>query len=100
MSSTAADARLRAENYKRALRFLEGLTDFTYADYVKCIKMAGIEMTESELREQWYMAERTIPGTQSLRQIQMEVFVKGINIFGEISQKLGKSSKKWWQFWK
>jgi lipoate synthase len=88
-SNIAMEARQRADNYRRALQFLEGLQNFTYADYTKSIKMAGIEMTESEMRQQWNMSEMTIPGTESLRQTQIEVLKEGVRVFGDIAQKLG-----------
>jgi len=86
--NVAEEAKQRAENYRKALRFLEGLQSFTYEDYVKSIKMAGIEMTELELRQQWDMACMTIPGTESLRQTQIEVLSEGIKVFEEVAKKL------------
>jgi lipoate synthase len=88
-SSVAKEARQRAENYKKALEFLERLQSFTYDDYVKSIKMAGIDMTESEMRQQWNTAEMTIPGPKILRQTQIEVLREGIRVFEEVANKLG-----------
>lgn len=110
-NSVGLEARQRAENYAKALRFLEGLKDFTYADYVKSIRIAGIDMTESEMQQQWKMSEMTIPGTEFLRQTQMDVFREGVRIFSEVAEKFGYTvsakttsnnnlKKKWWRFWK
>ena len=110
-SNIANEARQRVENYRKALAFLEGLQSFTYEDYVRSIRMAGIDMTESEMRQQWSMAKMTIPGTESLRQTQIDVLREGIRVFGEVAQKLGDNqsgdsespkviTKKWWQFWR
>ena len=73
--------------------------------------MAGIDMSESEMHQQWKMAEMTIPGPESLRQTQIEVLREGIRVFSEVAEKFGPSEctsitshdkqlKKWWQFWK
>ena len=88
-NNVAKEARQRAENYGKALRFLEGLQSLTYEDYTKSIRMAGIEMTESEVRQQWNMAKMTIPGTESLRQTQIEVLREGIQVFEEVAKELG-----------
>ena len=87
-SNVVREARQRAENYRKALRFLEGLKSFTYKDYVKAISMAGIDMAEAEMRQQWNMSEMTISGTESLRQTQIEVLREGIQVFEEVAQKL------------
>ena len=88
-SKAAKEAKRRAENYRKALRFLEGLQSFNYGDYVESIRTAGIEMTELELRQRWDMAGMTIPGTDSLRQTQIEVLREGIRVFEEVAKKLG-----------
>lgn len=102
----AMEARQKADNFKEALQFLESLQNFTYPDYVKVIEIAGIEMPESEMRQQWKMSEMTIPGVESLRKTQIEVLREGIKMFEEIAQKCndtkeeakGNSTKrKWWQ---
>ena len=91
-SSIAIEARQRVENYSKALRFLEDLQSFAYTDYVKAIKMAGIDMTESEMSQQCKMAELTISGTESLRLTQIDALKEGIRIFGEVAEKLGQSN--------
>jgi len=88
-SNVAKEARQRAENYRKALRFLEGLQSFTYEDYVKSIKIAGIEMAESEIRQLWQSTEMMIGGPESLRQVQIESLRKGIEVFDEVARKLG-----------
>jgi len=88
-SNVAKEARQRAENYRKALRFLEGLQSFTYEDYVKSIKIAGIEMAESETRQQWNMTQMMIGGAESLKQVQIESLRKGIEVFDEVARKLG-----------
>lgn len=83
------EAKQRAENYRKALDFLQGLQSFTYEDYTKSLRMAGIEMTETEMRQQWNMAKMTIPGTESLRQTQVEVLREGAQVSEEAAEKLG-----------
>jgi hypothetical protein len=88
-SNMAKEARRRADNYKQAIQFLEGLKSFTYEDYVKSIKMAGVAMTESETRQQWNMTEMMIGGPESLKQVQIESLSKGFQVFDEIARKFG-----------
>jgi hypothetical protein len=88
-SEAAKEARRRAENYKKALRFIEGLRSFTYEDLVKSMKIAGTEMTESETRQLWNSTEMMIGGPESLKQIQIESLRKGVEVFEEVADKLG-----------
>ena len=87
-SKVVKEAQKKIENYKKALKFLQGLKSFTYEDYVKAIRMAGVDMAESEMRQQWDMAKMTIYGTESLRQTQIEVLREGIQVFEEVVKKL------------
>ena len=84
--NVAKEAKQRAENYREALSFLQGLQSFTYEDYTKSLRIAGIEMTETEMRQQWNMAKMTIPGTESLRQTQVEVLREGVRVFEEVAK--------------
>ena len=88
-SNVAQEARRRADNYRKALQFLQGLRSFTYNDYTSSIKMAGIDMPESEMRSQWDMTKMMIGGPESLKQVQIESLRKGIEVFDEVARKLG-----------
>ncbi len=46
-------------------------------------------MTQTEMRQQWNMAKMTIPGTESLRQTQVEVLREGIRVFEEVAKGFG-----------
>jgi DNA-directed RNA polymerase subunit RPC12/RpoP len=72
------------DDYKRALAFLESRRRFAYQDYTTSIRMAGIKMTEAEMQQQWSLAKETIYGSESLRQIQMDVLREGISVFEHV----------------
>jgi len=88
MNNIVVEARQMTENYKKALAFLEGLHRWTYDDYIECIRIAGIKMTDSEMHQQWSIAQMTISGTEVLRQTQIEALREGIRVFSEVAQKL------------
>lgn len=81
-------ARERADNYKKALEYLNGLSKLTYDDFQKMIRMAGIEMSDSEMRQTWDMSKMTLTGTEGLRQTYREVLEQGIEVFGKIDREL------------
>jgi len=81
-------ARQRAENYRKALSYLNGLARLTYTDFVKVIRIAGIEMAESEIQQTWRMSEMTIPGAEGLRQIYRETLEQGIAVFEKVAREL------------
>jgi hypothetical protein len=103
-------------NYKRALAYLDGVTELTYERFKEAIRLAGNPVPETEIRQQWEMSKMTLQGPESLRQTYREVWEKGIQVFGEIARELprvresesrsSRSSRqntftrKWWQFWK
>ncbi|MEO0250394.1 MAG: hypothetical protein ABIN58_12895 [candidate division WOR-3 bacterium] len=109
-------ARELVENYKRALAYLNGVSELTYDNFRQAIHLAGNPVPESEIRQQWEMAKMTLQGTESLRQTYREVWEKGIEVFGQIVRELPRireqesrsprqsgqqtSTRKWWEFWK
>jgi len=88
-SNVVKEAKKRADNYRKAVSFLEGLKSFTYNDLIKSMKMAGTEMAESEIRQLWQSTEMMIGGPESLKQVQIESLRKGIEVFDEVARKLG-----------
>ncbi len=108
-------ARELADNYKRALAYLNSISELTYENFRHAIHLAGNPVPEGEIRQQWEMAKMTLQGTESLRQTYREVWEKGIEVFGQIARELPrireqesrssdqsdrKTSRKWWEFWK
>lgn len=104
-------------NYKRALAYLENVSDWTFDTYRETIRLSGIHMSESEMRQQWVMMEGTLYGTKELQRIQRDTLQEGIRVFGEIAVKLPRTrssetepetqptsnnspKRKRWQFWK
>jgi hypothetical protein len=81
-------ARELVENYKRALAYLNGVSEMTYDNFRQAIHLAGNPVPESEIRQQWEMAKMTLQGTESLRQTYREVWEKGIEVFGQIAREL------------
>ena len=81
-------AKQRAENYRKALKYLNSLKVFTYQDFVKLIQMAEIEMAESEIQQTWEMSKMTLPGAEGLRQIYRETLTVGIDTFQKIADEL------------
>ena len=84
----AERARALVENYKRALAYLNGISELTYDAFRRAIHLAGNPVPESEIRQQWEMAKMTLQGTESLRQTYREVWEKGIEMFGRIAREL------------
>ena len=79
------------ENYKRALAFLDGVSEWTYANFRHAIRLSGVPMQESEIRQQWQMAEGTLEGTESLRRIYREVWQEGLEVFSRIARELPRT---------
>ena len=57
------------ENYKRALAYLNGVSELTYDSFRQAIHLAGNPVPEHELRQQWEMAKMTLQGPESLRHL-------------------------------
>lgn len=104
------------QNYKRALAYLNSVSELTYESFKHAIQLAENPVPESETRQKWEMAKMTLQGTESLRQTYREVWEKGIEAFGQIAQELPRirasdskkktpaeqtpSKPKWWHFWR
>ena len=92
------------ENYTRALKYLDECGELTYEKLVEANRIAVVDMSEAQLRTMWEQADYILPtggqpgGKENLRFQLRNTLIKGIAAFGELSDKLGASEKKWWQF--
>lgn len=83
-SNVVKEAKKRADNYRKAVSFLEGLKNFTYNDLIKSMKMAGTEMTESDNLQVWIKATaKSKAGAEPLRQILIISLQTSIKNFEE-----------------
>ena len=105
-SETAQEARQRVDNYKRALKYLDECGDLTYLKLREANRIAGVDMSDLELRSMWAQADFIMHkggqpgGKESLRFVMRKTLIEGIAIFEALADELGESEKKWWQFWK
>ena len=90
----------RAANYKRALTYLEGCGSLTLDKLRQMHRIAGMEITESELETMWRQAQYILPGPgrpgghEALRFVMRDVLYKGIKTFGDLSKVLDNASRK------
>lgn len=100
------EARQRAANYKRALKYLDECGTLTYDKLREANRIAAVDMAESQLRTMWEQAGYILPtgghpGGQEFLRFQMRsTLMEGIATFEAVADKLGKSERKWWQVWK
>lgn len=97
--------RQSVESCKRALKYLDECGELTYEKLAEANRIAGV-MSEAELRTMWEQADYILPtggepgGKEFLRFQMRDALIMGIAALEEVSDKLGTSEKKWWQFWK
>lgn len=99
------ETRQKAEDYKRALRYIDGCADFTFEAFLETNRLAGNLMTESEVRRMYQDTAYILPvngisGKEELKKIIRQTLAEGVQVFGDLAVELEKSDKKWWQFWK
>jgi hypothetical protein len=105
-SQVAREARQRVKNYKQALKYLDSCGEFTFEKYCKTNQIATLDMSDSKLRALWDQADFILPmdgmpgGKEAVRFLMRDSLIEGITTFESLSDKLGGSAKKWWQFWK
>ena len=89
-SDMVREARRRAENYRKAIQFLEGLENFTYEDLKKSLKIAETKMTESETLQLWNTTKMMLGGPEDLRKVNIDSLRKGLKMFEEIAGTFGR----------
>jgi hypothetical protein len=100
MSSEAVrNVRQQVENYRRALKYLDGCGDLTYEKLREAWQIAGVDMPESQLRQQWSQADYILPtggrpgGKESLRFMMRNTLIEAIATFESLADKLAGSGK-------
>ena len=79
-NNVVKDVKRNVKNCIKALRFLEGLTAFTYKEYVKSLKLAGEKTTESDNLEIWKkMTAKSESGSEPLRQTLITLLQLSVN---------------------
>ncbi|MCX7902835.1 MAG: hypothetical protein N2483_11305, partial [Burkholderiaceae bacterium] len=92
MSSDRIDElRKTVERYKKALAYLDASTPFTYQKFVETHRIAGIAMSESEMRHKWDMSEMMIEGTEGLRQVLRDSLIDAINTLEPLIGQLARA---------
>ena len=105
-SAIGREARQRVDNYKRALKSLDECGDLTFIKLREAVRIAGVDLSESQHRAMWDQADNILPtggkpgGKEFLRFQMRNTLIQGIATFEAVADKLGASEKKWWQFWK
>ncbi len=91
-----SDARNRAENYRKAVRYLDTCGELTLDKLRKATQIAGVEM-ESDLRRMWSQADAVLPrmgepgGKEFVRFTVRKTLLEGIQTFDALAKQLGAS---------
>jgi hypothetical protein len=94
-SNVGKEARQRAENYKKALKYLDTCGTLDYGKFSEINKIAGYPFTEEQIRQQIAQSDFMLPiggkpgGMEALKQIIRETLVQGESTFGSLADKLG-----------
>jgi len=86
----------KAENCRKALKYLDGCTTLTYDNTVKANQIAGTRIPEFELRRVWEQSKFILPtdtdagGVDFVRQTMRNSLIEAISLFEETAQKLGE----------
>ena len=90
------EVKQRVKNYKKALKYLDSCTTFTYDNLVKVNRIAGSPITESDLQRMWQQSNYILStgghpgGTESLRQTMRSTLIEGISTFESLANQLDK----------
>jgi hypothetical protein len=98
-SETVRKVRQQVENYRSALKYLDGCGDLTYEKLREAWHIAGVNMPESQLRQQWSQADYILPtggqpgGKESLRFMMRNTLIESIATFEALADRLAESGK-------
>lgn len=91
MSNKAArKAKRRADKYVRALEYLDNCGDITYKKVRKSLKIAALDMPDSELKSMW----DALSEKEGVRQVIRKILAEGIPDLIAASVVLGATEKK------
>ena len=106
-------ARQKVDNYRRALRYLDGCGDITLDKMREAIRLSGVDMSERDLHLMWDGADKVLPtagmpgGQEAARHILRQTLIRGMAVFEGAAAGLDaldipgtESRGKWWQFWR
>lgn len=99
-SEVSRKARQMVENYKRALKYLDECGELTYEKFVEANRIAGVDVSESQLRAMWDQAKYILPtggqpgGTEYLRFQMRNTLIEGMATFDSVADKLNAIAKK------
>jgi len=85
MQDIIKDTKQKMENFKKAIKYLDGCDEFDYDDFKEAHRMAETNAQESELREMWAEAKLVLPGpghsggVESLREVTRDSFVTAVD---------------------
>jgi len=85
----------RAEDYKKALKYLDSCSTFTYDNLVKVNQIAGSPVPEVDLQRMWEQSRYILTtdqasGVEFLRQTMRSTLIEGISAFEDTARELGK----------
>ena len=87
------------ENYRSALKYLDSCGDLTYEKLREAWRISGVDMPESQLRQQWSQADFILPtggrpgGKESLRFMMRNTLIESIATFESLADRLTESEK-------
>jgi hypothetical protein len=74
----------RVKNYKKALKYIDGLTGFTFENFDTVNHLAGDVFSPSELRDQWNQGDRMLDGAGELKRMFRNTLIEGIDTFEKV----------------
>ena len=89
------EARQRAENYRRALKYLDSVRGFTYENFAEMNRIAGNLYSESDMRRMLAESQYALPtggepgGAEFLKMSLRNSLIEGISVFESVADKFG-----------
>lgn len=89
----------RVENYRKALKYLDSCSTFTYDNLVKANQIAGSPIPESDLQRMWKQSPLVLPTggkpgeVEFIHQKMRSTLIEGISVFERLARELGKPFK-------
>lgn len=84
------------ENYEKAVKYLDGCSEWTFDNLIEAHRIAGTDAQESDLREMWSEAKLVLSGpdnlggVQSLQKITRDSFTAAIVEFQNLVETMQK----------
>ena len=87
----------QAENYKKAIAYLDSCGGFTLDKLREAHRIAGVNTPESEIQQMWNLRLDLMPsagkpgGAEALREIRREKLTQAIQVFGSLDRSVKSS---------